>query len=46
MRLEEICRPRDVPYVPLGQYFTPTAYRAGLTGIVPGMPAFWGVRRG
>ncbi len=35
----------DVPYVPLGQYFAPTAYRANLHGVLNGIPAFWNVRR-
>ncbi len=37
---------RDVPYVPLGQYFAPTAYRADLSGVLHGNPVFWNVRRG
>ncbi len=36
---------RDVPYVPLGQQFQQTAYRAELLGILPGMPVFWNVVR-
>ena len=36
---------RDVPYVPLGQQFQQTAYRAELSGILPGMPVFWNVAR-
>jgi peptide/nickel transport system substrate-binding protein len=36
---------QDVPYIPLGQYFVPTAYQANLTGIVHGNPVFWNVRR-
>jgi peptide/nickel transport system substrate-binding protein len=35
----------DVPYVPLGQNFQPTAYRADLSGILDGFPMFWNVRR-
>jgi peptide/nickel transport system substrate-binding protein len=35
----------DVPYIPLGQYFIPTSYRADLTGIIHGNPVFWNVRR-
>ena len=36
----------DVPYIPLGQWFTPTATRADLTGIVRApFPVFWGVER-
>ena len=37
----------DVPYIPLGQWFTPTATRADLAGIVRApFPVFWGVNRG
>lgn len=36
---------QDVPYIPLGQYFVPTAYQANLTGIIHGNPVFWNVRR-
>jgi peptide/nickel transport system substrate-binding protein len=36
---------QDVPYIPLGQYFAPTAYQANLTGILTGNPVFWNVRR-
>ena len=37
---------RSVPYVPLGQWSQPTAYRSNLTGFVKGAnPLFWGVRR-
>jgi peptide/nickel transport system substrate-binding protein len=35
----------DVPYVPLGQYIQPTAYRGGLTGVLHGFATFWNVRR-
>ncbi|MDR3530891.1 MAG: ABC transporter substrate-binding protein [Rhodopila sp.] len=35
----------DVPYIPLGQYFAPTAYQSNLTGILKGSPVFWNVRR-
>jgi len=36
----------DVPYIPLGQWFTPTATRADLGGIVRApFPVFWGVER-
>ena len=35
----------DVPYVPLGQYFIPTAYQANLTGMLQGGPVFWNIRR-
>ena len=36
---------QDVPYIPLGQYFMPTAYRGNLTGILQGNPVFWNVER-
>ncbi len=37
---------QDVPYIPLGQMISPTAYRADLTGILQGaVPVFWNIRR-
>jgi peptide/nickel transport system substrate-binding protein len=36
----------DVPYIPLGQYFAPTAYRTELTGVLDGNPVFWNIQRG
>lgn len=36
----------DVPYIPLGQYFAPTAHQANLSGMLKGNPLFWNVRRG
>ncbi len=35
----------DVPYLPLGLYYSPSAYRADLTGILRGFPIFWNLRR-
>ena len=35
----------DVPYLPLGLFYGPSAYRADLTGILRGFPIFWNVRR-
>jgi peptide/nickel transport system substrate-binding protein len=35
----------DVPYLPLGQLYPTTAFRADLTGVQDGMPIFWNVRR-
>lgn len=36
---------RDVPFIPLGQIFNPTAARAELEGIIPSpFPIFWNVR--
>jgi peptide/nickel transport system substrate-binding protein len=37
----------SVPYIPLGQWSQPTAFRSDLTGFVRSSnPLFWGVRRG
>lgn len=36
----------DVPYVPLGQFYQPTAYRDDLSGVLKGLALFWNVRRG
>ena len=36
---------QDVPYIPLGQFFIPTAYQANLTGMLQGSPVFWNIRR-
>ncbi|HET6238364.1 MAG TPA: ABC transporter substrate-binding protein [Acetobacteraceae bacterium] len=35
----------DVPYVPLGQYFTLQAYRKSLAGVLTGLSMFWNVKR-
>ncbi len=35
----------DVPYVPLGVFYQPTAYKKELTGMLKGLPLFWNVRR-
>lgn len=35
----------DVPYVPLGQFFIPTAYQANLIGMLSGNPVFWNIKR-
>lgn len=35
----------DVPYIPLGQFFSPTALRADLTGMLQGVALFYGIRR-
>lgn len=35
----------DVPYVPLGQFFSPTALRADLEGMLKGVALFYGIRR-
>jgi peptide/nickel transport system substrate-binding protein len=36
---------QDVPYIPLGQSFIPTAYQANLSGMMQGNPVFWNIRR-
>jgi len=35
----------DVPYVPLGVHYAPSAYRADLTHILKSFPIFWNLRR-
>jgi peptide/nickel transport system substrate-binding protein len=35
----------DVPHIPIGQWFQPTAWRNDLTGMVDGFPIFWGISR-
>jgi peptide/nickel transport system substrate-binding protein len=35
----------DLPYLPLGTTFAPTAYRSDLAGVMDGQPLFWNVRR-
>jgi peptide/nickel transport system substrate-binding protein len=37
---------RDVPYIPMGEYWQATAYRKELVDVLPGcFPVFWDVRR-
>ena len=36
---------QDVPFLPLGLYFQPTAYRSDLTGMLKGLPLFTGLKR-
>ncbi|MCW8086051.1 ABC transporter substrate-binding protein [Sabulicella glaciei] len=37
----------EVPYVPVGMYYQPTAYRRNLSGMLKGQPPlFWNLRRG
>lgn len=36
----------DTPYIPLGRTLNVSAHRAGLEGVVTGIPVFWNVRRG
>jgi peptide/nickel transport system substrate-binding protein len=35
---------QSVPYLPLGQYLQPTAYRNSVTGVLDGFTTFWNVR--
>jgi ABC-type transport system substrate-binding protein len=35
----------EAPYLPSGQYFS-SAWRRGLTGVIPDIYAFWGIRPG
>ena len=35
----------DVPYLPVGEYFQPTAYRKTLTGVLKGLPLMWNVKK-
>ena len=35
----------SVPYLPLGEYFQPTAYSKSITGVLKGMPIFWNVSK-
>jgi peptide/nickel transport system substrate-binding protein len=35
----------DLPYIPLGQYFAPVAYRKGIVDMPDGFVIFWGVRK-
>ena len=34
-----------VPYIPLGLYYLPTAYKSDLNGMLDGIPLFWNVKR-
>ncbi len=35
----------NVPYIPMGQYLQPTAYRDSLQGVLNGFALFWNVKR-
>jgi len=35
----------SVPYIPMGQYLQPTAYRSNLEGVLNGFAIFWSVRK-
>ncbi|WP_298723716.1 ABC transporter substrate-binding protein [uncultured Ferrovibrio sp.] len=43
-KLQEICL-KEVPFIPLGLFYFPTAYRSNLEGILDTFPVFWNVRR-
>jgi len=36
---------RDVPYVPMGAHYAPTAVRTDLVDVRKGLPQFYGIRR-
>jgi peptide/nickel transport system substrate-binding protein len=36
----------DVPYLPTGMWYQPTAFRSTVSGILNGFPIFWNVRKG
>ncbi|WP_369127894.1 ABC transporter substrate-binding protein [Paracraurococcus ruber] len=44
-RIQEAALTRDVPYIPLGQFFQPAAWRRSVTGLMKGPPVPWGARR-
>ena len=35
----------DVPYLPLGEYDSPTVTRKSLSGVLKGLPLFWNVKK-
>ncbi len=35
---------QDVPYIPVGRWRQPTAYRTGITGVLRGVPLFYNVK--
>jgi len=35
----------DVPYIPLGQYYLPVAFKKYVTGVLTGFPIFWNVKK-
>ena len=36
---------KSIPYIPMGQYLQPTAYRTNLDGVLSGFALFWNVHR-
>lgn len=37
---------QDIPYIPTGFYYQPTAFRSNIRNIVEAFPVFWGVEKG
>ena len=37
---------QDVPYIPLGQQLTYTAFRKNVGGVLNGIPVFWNIQMG
>jgi peptide/nickel transport system substrate-binding protein len=37
---------QDVPYIPTGFYYQPTAFRSNIRNVVEGVPVFWGLEKG
>ena len=35
----------DLPMVPIGMYYQPTAYRKDISGVLPGFATFWNVKK-
>lgn len=35
----------DLPMIPLGMYYQPTAHRSNLEGVLPGFATFWNVKK-
>ena len=36
---------QEVPYIPVGSYLQPWAYRTNISGVLNGMPLFWNVKK-
>lgn len=36
---------QDVPYLPTGEYYQPTAYRKTISGVLKGLPLMWNVKK-
>ncbi len=44
-QIQENALREAVPYIPLGQFFQPAAYRRNIQGLLKGPPVPWGARR-